>query len=629
VEPNASLEINRNVLCLIGANTLGKSTLLTTLIFGITGAIPDPDREFRSAPEYLQDAAQADRIDEYFTGRISELNRPLAAVTVELTWQKLSLTVTRNLFEESGASSLKIKRDGKTVVVSRDSGEAIEERYRREVLSASGLPTFAQFVFLYHFVFTFDEGRHLITWDNRAVTTALYLAFGSDDAAATRAERLRRAMEREASRARNVRFAAKTVSDRILSLEKVLVSDEAGAGTDDELVARRDALEKELQQAEGRLDELNSLQESADLRWTEVSAAISDRQVRYRQVFAARAARSSAISYHPVVRTTIEENRCAICRTEGVGDAIAAKLKHGNCPLCGSAVGGEEADDEALTALRALDAELLNLRKAMEEVLAERDRLVSSRQAAAAAATGARTALEEFLDEGEAGTQLERLRGKEWISGEIAKLQKEQMTFAQQAVAHRKKRDEFRSELRTVERQLRSNYEDASLTFVPRFRELAQQFIGLPIDVELEQRTGAEEAGFRLKLTMDDKLRTSPERLSESQRFFLDIALRMALGESMTEGASTLLIDTPEGSLDIAYEARAGQMFNNFAKAGNYIVMTANLRTSELLMNLARLSGRDGMEIIRMTDWTELTDVQAEEEARLDKAFSVIAEALG
>jgi hypothetical protein len=97
----------------------------------------------------------------------------------------------------------------------------------------------------------------------------------------------------------------------------------------------------------------------------------------------------------------------------------------------------------------------------------------------------------------------------------------------------------------------------------------------------------------------------------------------------MTKGPSTLLIDTPEGSLDIAYEARAGQMFHSFAKAGNYIVMTVNLRSSELLVNLARLSGPSGMEIVRMTDWTELTEVQAAEEARLDGAYKAIEEALG
>jgi DNA repair exonuclease SbcCD ATPase subunit len=425
-----------------------------------------------------------------------------------------------------------------------------------------------------------------------------------------------------------VRFAAKAVGDRIGVLEELLKSPDTDVGTD-ELIARHDALEKAVVQAEKRLDELNGLQESADLRWTEVSAAVSDRQVRYRQVFATRAAKSSAVGYHPVVRATIEEHACAVCHTVGVGNAVDAEVKHGNCPLCGSTVGGGQADDEALTTLRTLDAELLDLRRALEEVLAERVRLAAYREAASAGVTGAREALEAFLDTDDAGTDLERLRGKEFIGGGIGKLVKERSTLVKQAADHRKKRDDIRAELRDVEKRLRSNYERASLTFVPRFRVLAQQFIGLPIDVDLEQRAGAEVSGFRLRLTMDDQLRTSPERLSESQRFFIDIALRMALAESMTEGSSTLLIDTPEGSLDVAYEARAGQMFDTFAKAGNYIVMTANLRSSELLVNLGRLSGRDGMQLIRMTDWTELTEVQAEEEARLNEAYRAIEKALG
>ena len=52
-------------------------------------------------------------------------------------------------------------------------------------------------------------------------------------------------------------------------------------------------------------------------------------------------------------------------------------------------------------------------------------------------------------------------------------------------------------------------------------------------------------------------------QLSESQRFFVDIALRMAFAHFMSdpEGKASLFIDTPEGSLvHIAYENRAGNL---------------------------------------------------------------------
>lgn len=629
VDPDPSVVIDRPVLCLVGANGLGKSTFLNTLNYGITGAIPDPLRDYKSPEEYLEDSSRGDRIDQYFTGRISELRRPLANVVVELAWDDVSITVTRDIFERRGVSRLEIRRGADVEVLDREQSEDLKERYEREVLAASQVPSFDRFVFLYHFVFTFDEGRHLISWDDRAITDALYLAFGGKGDA-TKSAKLTRDMERASSRARNTRFMAKAVTDRIKSLQGLLDDDQTAAeGDERELMAERDALEKDQATSEARLDAIDRDRQSADLRWAEISSRISDRQARYRQVFASRASRAGGVAFHPAVRATIDEDECAICHTTSVGHVVSAHLAAGECPLCGSAVGEADAADEVLATLKELDAELIDLRGQLEQVLAERTRLETSRSAAADAVSAANQALEAFFEKTGDGLEMERLKGRDWATGEIKKQIEERGRLLRQAQGHRENRDAIRQELRTLERGLQAGFDEAARIFVPRFRELAQQFIGLPIDVELEQRTGVEVAGFRLKLTMDDQLRSSAQRLSESQRFFIDIALRMAIAEIMTIGSSTLLIDTPEGSLDIAYEAKAGQMFDAFVASGNYIIMTANLRSSALLVNLAELRTSAGMQIVRMTDWTSLTQVQEEEEERLDEAYDDIEKALG
>lgn len=631
VNPDPSVTIDRHVLCLVGANGLGKSTFLNTLNYGVTGAIPDPNREYKSPEEYFEDASRGDRIDQYFTGRVSELRRGLAGVTVELAWPDMSLVVTRDIFQRHEVSRLEIRRGTVTTVLERSSEADLTGRFQQEVVDASEVPSFDRFVFLFHFVFTFDEGRHLISWDDRAITDALYLAFGAKSDT-TRSAKLTREMERFSSRARNTRFMAKAITDRIKHLQQLLDDTSGssdGAANEKELTAQRDSLEKAQALAEQRVDEIDRDRQAADLRWTETSSLISDRQARYRQVFATRAAKSGAIRFHPIIRATIDEDECAICHTPAVGCRIAGHIADGDCPLCGTAVGAADASDDALATLKALDAELIQFRRQMESVLEERSRLETAREAASAAASAATAALEEFFSSAGEDLAIERLKGREWLAAEVKTHIDERGRLLKLATKHREDRDAIRAQLRLLEKELQTGFNIASEIFVPRFRDLAQQFIGLPIDIQLEQRTGVETAGFRLKLTMDDQLRSSAQRLSESQRFFIDIALRMALSESMTEGASTLLIDTPEGSLDIAYEARAGQMFNSFAVAGNYILMTANLRSSALLMNLAELSGEDGMTLVRMTDWTELTEVQSQEEQRLDEAFEAIEKALG
>lgn len=101
----------------------------------------------------------------------------------------------------------------------------------------------------------------------------------------------------------------------------------------------------------------------------------------------------------------------------------------------------------------------------------------------------------------------------------------------------------------------------------------------------------------------------------------------MALIQMGTYSA-TLLIDTPEGSLDIAYESRAGKMFANFSKQGFGLILTANINTSQLLLQLARESKSSGMHIERMTEWTYLSEVQQQEEQFIENAFSEIDKAL-
>ena len=209
---------------------------------------------------------------------------------------------------------------------------------------------------------------------------------------------------------------------------------------------------------------------------------------------------------------------------------------------------------------------------------------------------------------------------------------KRQLTEAERFDSQSKKeygsRDLARRALHKIERDLQAQFEQHSERFTELFRRYAEQFIGLTVDIELEHRKGRNETGFELLLSLEDQARSRPGDVSESQRFFLDIALRMALAEFISATKATLLIDTPEGSLDIAYEARAGDMFSNFAKRGNAILMTANLRSSALLRRLAERQSRANMQIERMTEWTELSAVQRQEEGLFVKAYEEIEEAL-
>lgn len=633
-EASPDVDIDRNVFCLIGANGLGKSTFLNTVNFAITGAIPDPNRKFQSAQDYYRNAARRERNDEYFTGRLSEGARELATATVDLEWPSALVSVTRDLIGGAGVTRLTMSdpTTGEllTIASSDDEGDSLNSRYEVEVLKQTGLEDFAQFVFVFHFIATFDEGRHLLMWDDGALTNALYLAFGADPAAAKAADKLQRDMDRESSRGRNVRFSARHVADRI----KVLAEALEAPATDDyvtkaQLQAEYDRLIAERTQAEDRVRRKSAELRDADLKWTDLSAALTEAQLEYRRVFSSRLQKASSVDHHPIIRATLSEDRCALCGTVHVSAAIRARLDAEECPLCESPVDRSTKDDGAIAELQRLDAVIAKVRDGLATILTIRDRVNAELAAAIAAEDAADTSLKTF--EEKEGQQLVLARAGSDFSAvreQIKKLQAERDEFLKQSEEHYRKRDEIRGKLRVYERELQAQYEVGSREFVPRFRELAESFIGLPIDVELEHRQGANDSGFGLRLRMNDQLRNMPDQVSESQRFFVDIALRMALSEYMAVGPATLLIDTPEGSLDIAYEAQAGAMFSKFVAQGNAVLMTANLRSSELILRLAQLQKRRGMQMVRMTDWTDLSEVQQREELLFGQAYDRIDAAL-
>jgi ABC-type cobalamin transport system ATPase subunit len=133
-----------------------------------------------------------------------------------------------------------------------------------------------------------------------------------------------------------------------------------------------------------------------------------------------------------------------------------------------------------------------------------------------------------------------------------------------------------------------------------------------------------------LVLQIKGAVRREIHQLSESQRFFVDIALRMAFAHFMSdpEGKASLFIDTPEGSLDIAYENRAGDMLAQFIKKNHHIIMTANINSSRLIRSLAERCGRSKMTLYRMTEWAELSDVQIAEEKLFEEAYRLIQKSL-
>ncbi|MBW4706394.1 hypothetical protein KX928_01185 [Roseobacter sp. YSTF-M11] len=622
-KPSSSVPVNKPVFCLIGANGLGKSTFLNAVLYALTGAIPVRSKGFLTMDEYAKEATRPRYVRDYFGGRLPEACRTRAAVSLTLRWPDGRIVLKRPIFKEGGQGGFEKRpiapEDGKQ----SDKHEGFGD-YKTEVARLCGLESFEHFLFLMHFVCVFDEDRHLLLWDQRALSSAIMLAFGQSLSKLEEQDALNEEIRREDSRARNAKFMATKAREQIKSIEAVLSDgDEDSSLSDAELEVQHNRLQQEVENAISHLNSKDKQLREIEGEWGTKSAALSEARLEYSTLFAERSASTPIAFHHPVIRATISEDKCAICGTHGVGKQIEVVQSSNECPLCSSSLEAPSPDENLIERLTALDQRIERLRMDLDAVIERRSRVASERESAFLARQAAQSALEEFLSERPEASWGFAEGGVSNIPKGLKELREQQDKFNEDAVNHRKQRNKLRKQLSVLETNTSRQYEEVGGVFVKRFSELAGAFIGLPIEINLSQKTGVT-TGFDVDLRMNHQVRADDSTVSESQRFFLDIALRMALVEFVAFDEATLIVDTPEGSLDIAYEAKAGAMFSDFASSNNRILMTANLRSSALLEELAQLQRKEGMQLVKMTEWAELSAVQKAEEVRFERAYKDI-----
>ena len=367
----------------------------------------------------------------------------------------------------------------------------------------------------------------------------------------------------------------------------------------------------------------------ANLRLAELSVQETALRDEYALFFDSGFGLRPPLAQHPLMTQSVEAHTCALCgnKDDRAITVIKSRAAASACPLCDSALLAPAAKSDS-GRLKKIDEELAQAKKATRDVHKTLEKLREAEGKARQDFEATKAKLDEFNRQNSA--TLASLRQLLNLGGSDASIQ---IFRDELALLEREKqgayelREMLKGKLAALQATLESEYVNAERIFLPRFAALANRFLGMPLTVQMEARA---TTGLNLIVSVRGHPRPLQQQLSESQRFFLDIALRMALTDHMSDPAArgTMLIDTPEGSLDIAYEKRAGDMLAMFSEGGHRIVMTANLNSSQLLLALAQRCGTKGMKLCRMMDWAELSDVQKEEEGLFTRAYQEIENAM-
>ena len=229
--PDAEFSCGKGVMCLVGANGIGKSTLLTAINFCLTGIVPDPNRAFESMEEYYRYTRSYSA--SYFRGRITGSDEDDAEITVSFRLGSFDYEVRRGMFEPDELRGLTIlDREANTAVVNTEDMPRAErhQAYVSHLVQQSGVASFEELAFLQHFVFTFDEHRRTVFWNPRVMDRVLYRAFGLEPDMAKRADSMWREIEQEDSRVRNYQWEATRMRKRI---NEIRAQAQAASGAQD------------------------------------------------------------------------------------------------------------------------------------------------------------------------------------------------------------------------------------------------------------------------------------------------------------------------------------------------------------------------------------------------------------
>ena len=618
-----TINLADGVMCLAGANGLGKSTFISIVSYAMTGYVIQPGRSFKSENSIAAFVKRnAGFAYKYFEGRIAEEARDLATVSIEFELAGYTYKLTRGFFDSSELDFFsRVDSEGQNTV---DEYEHLLEQYEQFFIKDAGLASFDQFVFIQGFVLTFDESKKLLFWDADSMNRVMHLFFSLDPQKAQKADELRKDIKKCESRMRNIQWEISKANKQLNTLLDGVILSETEKANIEKAIAEEKTIITEVDEKRNSLNFIDS-------NIKETTSAIEDciiqryaLKTEYDQTFSSLyqgeikvETNSDILQYlkRIIVELTRDEYADVSHLMIEMKDEIVKTVKKKKVSTRQELMDKLKNLDQRISETDALSNKLQEkqrrLKKDKEIINAELDERINC--------------LEKFRNDND--LYLKQRDEISKVGKNSADIDACKITIA---LKTKEKEDEERKKtsyielLEPIEEELKKTFSEVSAQFIPTFKSYAKNFIGMDIDINLIQVAGV----LSMYISVNGSDRREVFQLSESQQYFLDIALRFALIQYSKSKDAYMLIDTPEGSLDIAYESRAGQMFADFVSQGYSVIMTANINTSHLLLRMAEICGKDRMKIERMTDWTTLSAVQQQEQDIIKKAFDEIEKRL-
>jgi hypothetical protein len=596
VESGLHVNFRPGLSLVLGANGLGKTTLIRIIFRLLTGPFDIPRLEGR------RDLGSA-RLD---TKRLPMKERKTFAGRV----MDGARNAKARLFLRVGPHSVIIERRLSDLTLTRleiddqQIGFRGEKTYQNKIINMVGISSFGDWILLLRFLTFYFEDRRALVWDPSAQRQVLRLLLLPTSVARRWTKDERVILELD-SRMRNLKAA-------VGREERAMAETEAKVKSGEDIRKELEALTSQ-QQAEAelyeRLDdellEVDSARQQARLRMLKSE---QEREAQFRNVERIRlSAIASQFPSHSetaryILAQLLTDKTCIVCgnRVPTVAADYAARIEHEQCVICGSDI----TNSEALSKAHDVEFET-EVKQAMDNLERFEANLVEARRALKEAKENYRfhiAQIDELRKEiNDRSRRMDILVRR--LPPEEAEVheQRSQLALMHDHVEALRaqldsKRELFGEFVAEVNKEIAKSKEAVKKSFSQHaegFLLEQCQLIWSPQKAKVGQTgTTFMFPAFELDMSGADfpspVRRRGPEQVSESQREFIDLAFRMALMSVSANGGSSLVMDAPESSLDAVYAPRAADVLSHFAEPtlDNRLIITSNLVEGQLVPSL-------------------------------------------
>jgi chromosome segregation ATPase len=618
------IEINNNLFLILGGNGLGKTTILQAIIFGIGGPA-DTNIETKENKERRWNKY-------YFRERLDNPDNASIESTFYLGTDKIYLV--RGFKSDN---ILAFHLNDKIISSDKKETERLFEKYLQD---NAGYSSLLDFYFVVHKLCYLSEKRENLAWDLDAQTRILMQIFS--DSGIENQFRIRRAELKEIdSKIRHKTVDINWLGERIYELKNI---------NSNEILSPKTIVKKNIKESGINLDELQAdlininddiLTKQKELNESKKShlsiateiEALQEVLTQNEQAFIfEQINKIESTEAKLAIHKLIHRKLCPSCGniSESLYERATEYIKEKSCPLCGtkdiieSNNNNPEAETELYKKLQTkiniekkvlqLNKELESLNETFNNVNVQANKYLLHKSPSVI-----------FINR----TETTNVDEKEIEQHELA------------LIDLKKDRIELEIQFKKLQSRLDKEYESFNILNDTRIKLLsklyekyATEFLGIRCTLESIENS---DRFLNLKLLVPNfnkKARNTPDSCSEAQRFFLDIAFRMALIQLASELSNfkgTFICETPENALDITYINSVSDMLQIFSlKDKNILLMSNNIQSEGLAKNLLiRIKNKKKRKesFLNLIEIGNLSKVQSSEKGLFKKEINKILRA--